>query len=141
MGMIQPNFGIHPSAMAVMALLQNRNIEPSWDGNRYTAEVNAAPWYNGREQGIVFYMRDSLWKRQINCVVYEHRNSDNICVLVFEAKTFNPPTLADIPDGVYKDKWDVTESFSYNQHLDAAEYINGRLNDFWIESMVDKPSQ
>lgn len=129
-----PNFGIGYQALAVMAYLNGRDgIEVSWNNGRYHADVKAAPWYNGRERGIVFYMRDPAFKHQLNIAVYEHRNSDSICALRWENTTFNPPILADIPEGVYQNKWDTAMDFSYGEASNMANWVYEQFSDFWKE--------
>lgn len=128
--LIDFTFNVHPSALAVAHLLNRHDgIESSWDKMRseYLARINTAPWYNGRERGLVFVLSDRSYACRKVCVavVYEHRNSDCVCILHWEAdhNYLNPPTLADIPEGTFKDKWDVAESFKYDEHHKAAQYI------------------
>lgn len=136
--MLNKNYGIGAQALAVQAYLNMFDgVEASWDKERkcYLAEPKVAPWYNGRERGIVVYMVDQQWQRQINIAIYEHRNTDQICALMFEAKTYgNPPTLADVPPGVYETKGDFTECWRYNEAYDAAEWVYEQLENFWVEA-------
>ena len=134
MTLVNPNFGIGAQALAVMAYFNEHDgIEPSWDNGRYCAEVNAAPWYNGRERGVVFYMRSENYKHQLNIAVYEHRNSDAICAVRWVGSTFNPPTLTDIPEGTYQNKWDTSKDFSYGQSHEMAHWLYEEFCDFWKE--------
>ena len=83
----------------------------------------------------MIYMTDARHRNQINIAVYEHRNSDSICALMWRQDTgINPPALATLPEGVFKDKWDVTESWSYYKAVDAAQWVVEQLNDFWKET-------
>lgn len=128
MALVDFTFNINHQALAVGHLLNGWDgIESSWDGNRYRARIETAPWYNGRERGLVMVLRDDAWKCKKVCVavVYEHRNSDSVCVVNWEAERgyLNPPTLEDTPDGVYKDKWDTSASFKYPGCQQAADYI------------------
>ena len=121
-------------AQAVLAYLrQGDGIEDSWskEYKEYQADPQVNRWHNGREQGYVVSMRSEGYVKQINIAFFEHRNSDSICVLVFEAMTINPPTLDNIPEGVYKDKYDLTKSFSYGQALEASDWIREQLVLFW----------
>ena len=135
--MIDHTMRIHPSARAVAALLDNHDgIEASWDdkNKHYRAVIEMAPWYNGRERGLVFVLRDDDWKirETVVAVVFEHRNSDKICVLHWEHEHnyLNPPTLDDVPKGIYKDKYDVSASFAHDEHEKAATYIYDLFNKF-----------
>lgn len=135
--MIDMNFGIHPMALCVAQLLAYRDgLECSWDDDDhfYRADITTAPWYNGRERGLVFSMRSPRFgKGQINIAVYEHRNSDEICLLQFHTPgLMNPPTLADVPDDVYVDKYDVSARFSHNQIVEAADWVYDQLSEFWV---------
>jgi hypothetical protein len=137
--MLNKNYGIGAAALAVQSYIESRDgIEPSWnkERGRYDAEPRVAPWYNGRERGIVIYMNNHNHTDQINIAIYEHRNSDNICALMWRQKTYiNPPCLATLPEDVFKDKWDVTESWSYYKAVDAASWVVEQLEEFWTESV------
>lgn len=124
------NFGIGAQAKAVHAILEARDgLEPSWneDCRRYMAYVQVAPWYNGRERGIVVYLREGL--EQLNIAVYEARSSDEICVLHWERYTgMNPPTLNDFPYDCFEgfeDRW------NYGQITEVAESVVEYLEAFW----------
>jgi hypothetical protein len=132
--LVDPNFDIGAQALAVMSYFNSHDgIEPSWENGRYRAEVKAAPWYNGRERGIVFYMRTASYKNQLNIAVYEHRNTDTICALRWQGNTFNPPTLADIPAGTYQDKWDTAKDFGYGQAQEMAQWLYNEFCNYWQE--------
>jgi hypothetical protein len=133
--MLNKNYGVCGAALAVQFYLDSCDgIESSWNSDlkRYDAEPKVAPWYNGRERGIVVYLTDRKDKEQINIAIYEHRNSDNICALMWVQKPdINPPCLATLPSGVLDNKWDVTKSWSYRDAVDAANWVAEQLNDFW----------
>lgn len=135
--MIDVNFGINHQAMAVMQYMRMfSGIESSWskENKAYMADVEVAPWYNGRERGVVFSLKDRSYRRQLNIAVFEHRNSDQICAVMFEAYTFNPPTLADVPAGVYESKGDVSKSFGFGRAADMAQWVYDQLEAFWVEA-------
>jgi hypothetical protein len=134
--LVHSNFGIGSQSLAVMCYLNEYDgIESSWclQNKKYLAQLEAAPWYNGRERGIVFYMRSADYANQLNIAVFEHRNSDSICALMWQGRTFNPPTLADVPEDVYKDKWDISHQMAYGEAAAMAQWIYNRCNDFWTE--------
>lgn len=130
------NFGINAQALAVMAYLGNRDgIESSWnkEASNYMAEVRAAPFYNGRERGIVFYMTNARGK-QLNIVVYEHRNTDQICAIRWEKNTYiNPPNLNDLGEDVFPTSHSYTESWKYGEAHLAADWIYEEFNNYWDE--------
>jgi len=133
--MIDVNFGINYQAMAVMQHMRNYSgIEPSWskENKAYMADVEVAPWYNGRERGVVFYMRSQDFSKQLNIAVFEHRNSDQIHALMFEGVTFNPPTLGDEPGGIYKSKYDTAKVIIAVRAGDMAQWVYEQLEAFWV---------
>lgn len=136
--MLNRNFGLNAQALAVKNYLESYpGIEVSWNTERqdYDADVRCATWYNGRERGIVVYMLNARREKQINIAVYEHRNSDQICVLKFEtAPTINPPMLADVPEGVFESSSDYTASFDYGRAGSAAEWVYDDLSKFWEDN-------
>lgn len=134
----QNNDGADQQSQAVLAYLRYGadGVEESYDAElrRYMAEPKVARWDNGREQGYVVFLKSKGYARQINVAFFEHRNSDSIHALVFEKTTFNAPTLADIPEGVYVDKWSTTFSVSVGEAYKMAEFITQALVDFWKAS-------
>jgi hypothetical protein len=135
---IVPNYGIHATALAVAALLENMLIGESWNAEtrQYDAELRSAPWYNGRERGIVFYMRDLQHTTQINIAVYEHRRSDHIEISLWYGKTFNPPTLQDYIGLAENGSPGESIMFAYNEHHRAMGWIFDQLTQFWKEHHV-----
>jgi len=134
--MLELNYGIGAQALAVQAYLEgNDGLEVSWsdEHKNFLANVQCAPWYNGRERGIVVYLRSMQADRQINFAVFEHRCSDQICVVMFEAITWNPPTIRDVPAEQYSEDYWVTKEFQWGHPADCADWIISRLTDFWID--------
>lgn len=130
--------GANSQAQAVLAYLRgNSGIECSWDreSGQYLAEPEVDRWHNGRERGYVVHMRGHMYNNQINIAFFEHRNSNAICAVMFEAFTMNPPTLADIPEGVYLDKSDTSYDVGYGEAAKMANWINQQLIDFWKKSV------
>lgn len=125
---------------AALAYLQwqiGDGIEESWSNefSRYLAEPRIARWENCREQGYVIVLRSYHYKKQLNIIFFEHRNSDNICAVEWEQLTINTPTIETAEFGnIYKDKYDVSHRVSYNQAYEMAEWIYNRLVDFWAET-------
>lgn len=131
-------FSPNHQADAVLAYLRyaiNDGIEGSWDQTRhdYLAEPEVVEWYNGRERGYVVFMKSRTMDRQINIAFYEHRGSDSICVLSFEALTFNPPTLANLPDGhpYVSSSSGLAGMFKVGEAMQAGDLIAQMLKDFW----------
>ena len=136
--MIESNFGINWQALAVLANLQSRDgLECSWDGSRCRARVESAPWYNGRERGVVFYMRHPSG-RQVNLAVFEHRVGDHICAAEWECLTLNPPTFNDLPEEFDGSDW--TMDWPHGSIVEAADWVYERLEAHWesCESISEK---
>lgn len=123
-------------AQAIRAMLDRQydGVESSWvEGQGYDARPYISEWHNGRENGYVITLSHWSARKHLAIVFYEHRNIDNICFLVWESDRsfFNPPTLDDIPEGVYTHTGDVTERFSYGEIGKAVNYAYDRMEEFW----------
>lgn len=113
--------GANYKAQAILAIIRGYREEIAEVANNpENVMVNVGRFENCREQGYVF----SLWyeyKFIKHYAVYEHRNSDNICVLISDKYTTNTPN-ADQMFG-NRGKYDVDKSFPYNGIIDAADFI------------------
>ena len=126
------NFGIGPQPTSVLAFLEARDgLECSWNGERYAARVQVAPWYNCRETGIVVYLHHIKSGRQINIAVFEHRVGDHICAAKWEGEiTVNPPVLDDLPEETYNEgSW--TKTWANGEVSEAADWVYEELEKFW----------
>jgi len=126
------NDGANWQAQSVLAYLRHFEeiiIDDSWDKEKeyYKAKIEVGRLENCREQGYIFSLRYGI--KQMNYAVYEHRNSDCICVDAFELYTINTPTLEDLCSFV-KDKWDHTKSFSFGQIMECGDWIWHEMEDF-----------
>lgn len=128
--------GANYQAKAVLAFLQRiADIEESWnkEEKRYEAEPKISRWENCREQGYVVSLRSKDYKRQLNIIFFEHRNSDSICAVKWEQVTINAPTIDTAEFGdVYKDKYDTSHSVGYGKVSEMADWIAKELKEFWI---------
>lgn len=126
------NDGADWQAQAVLAYLKGHKgyiLEGTWNSElgSYTSNLFVGRYENCREQGYIFSI---VYKdRQKNYAVYEHRNSDQLCVVVFEKLSLNTPTLKDVID-VMKDKYDVTNSFSCGNIASCGDYIIDDIHEF-----------
>lgn len=122
--------GADNQARAVLAYVSN-DIEESWDGHKYTAEIEVARWENCREQGYVLML--SVHQRQLNIIFFEHRNSDGIAAVKWEQRTLNAPTIesADFGVFVYTDKYDTSFSVSYGEVTKMAQWIDDEFIKFY----------
>jgi hypothetical protein len=89
---------------------------------------------NCREQGYIFSARYD--GKQRNYCVYEHRNSDELCVVVFDAATLNTPKAETVFNAMNGDKYNVTNAFEYGRITECGDYI---LDDMkkWIDGLVE----
>lgn len=117
----------------IVAILVRTNrdniLDASYDKNfhDYQATLNIGRLENCREQGYVFYVRCGI--DQLSIAVYEHRNTDSLCVLEKEMFTINTPTLDDMWMGK-KDKYDYDKDFKVGQWQECANWIVQRLKAF-----------
>ena len=67
------NDGANWQAQGVLAYLKSQHID-----------INVTRYDNCREQGYIFFKRVSKGRKtyQKNVTVYEHRNSDALCIVV-----------------------------------------------------------
>lgn len=125
------NDGANWQAMAVLACLRNHK-----DLNKdYKIEVGRLE--NHREQGYVFtllFNNHKHYRQIVHYAVYEHRNSDQIVVKRFHGSFLNTPTIDQIP---YKDKYDVTEWFSWGEITKVVEWLNDDFKLFMDDPFWD----
>jgi hypothetical protein len=131
--------GACAAAQSVLSYLQHMHIEQSWCPIRkiYLAQPLVARWENCREQGYVISMYDGeyLRKVQLNIAFYEHRNSDDIVAIVWEQITMNSPNIStiDTKGAVFKDKWDLSASYRYDESYKMADWIHKTMTEFWVK--------
>ena len=115
-------------AQAVLAYLRSYHhtaIEESWnsDKKRYDAEIYCGRYENCREQGYVFSLYYNGNVRHY--AVYEHRNSDDIIVLISTQHSINTPSIETMwkDKGENASKYDYDKEFSYDEIIDCGEWI------------------
>jgi hypothetical protein len=123
---------------AILSLVRlSDGIASSWseEQGEYLAYPTYAEYWNGREQGYVISLQNLGFPlEQINIAFFEHRNSDDICMIVWEEVTYNPPTAQDLIDNnpeYAADKYAVTKTFAWNQIAESAQWINNTLEEWW----------
>ena len=94
-------------------------------------EIQVTRYDNCREQGYIFFMRlyTESGIKQMNIAVYEHRNSDDLCIVSCDKTTFNAPLTQDIWENM-KDKWDTTANFDCGNILDCGSTIIDIFQEF-----------
>ena len=122
--------GANRQAKAVLAYI-TPDIEESWTGHEYTADITVARWENCREQGYVLSLINKE-RGQLNIAFFEHRNCDNIHAIKWEQNTLNSPTIDTAEFGdAYEDKWDTSYSTEYGEVVKMAEWIDTELGRFY----------
>lgn len=118
------------SVLAYMRVTKNNAIDKTWNKeyHRYDAEVNVGRYENCREQGYIFSVQYKSEQR--NYCVYEHRNSDQLCVVVFDALTTDTPKKELVWDAMGDSKWNFTKSFGFGEIVSCGDYIIEDMKEF-----------
>jgi len=140
------NDGANWQAQMVLAYVRayaTYAVEKSYDDKirEYRINIHVGRYENCREQGYVFSIDAISHSKYVqkNYAVYEHRNSDALCVLISTKKTFgNTPSInemwADKPKNT--SKYDVDKTFSCGNALACGEFIiddiRGTIED-WLK--------
>ncbi len=128
------NDGANWQAQCVLAFVRANKelaIESSWNNefHHYDAEILVGRYENCREQGYILSIRDKLGKTR-HYAIYEHRNSDDLCVVVFDKQTINTPTLNDVCEAMGDNKYNYTKSFPCGLIEDCGNYIIYDMKEF-----------
>lgn len=125
------------SVLAYLRVTKNDAIDKTWNKKflKYDASIEVSRYENCREQGYIFSVRYNKGKQRNYCV-YEHRNSDDLCVVVFDGVTINTPTLEMVCDAMKGSKWNYTKAFPCGQIMECGDYI---LDDVrkWIDKIIE----
>lgn len=129
--------GANFQAQCVLAILNSRHIEKSWNPTKevYEAQPSVGRWENCREQGYVISFRVGFRSPQMNIAFFEHRYSDFICAVEWEQDTINTPNIDTMETGnkVYKTKWDISKIAKCGEYDEMADWIMDRLEAFWVK--------
>lgn len=125
--------GANWQAQAVLAYLRvtkNDAINNTWNEvfHKYDASVEVGRYENCREQGYIFSVRYKGEQR--NYAVYEHRNSDQLCVVVFDGSTINTPTNDMLFEAMGDNKWNYTKAFAFGEIVSCGDYIIDDIKEF-----------
>lgn len=114
-------------------------LDASWnpDYHHYNATLDIGRLENCREQGYVVSMRLG-GHGQYNIAFFEHRNSDEICLLKNDMVTINTPTLDQMWSG-RESKWDVDNKFGWGQWDECRHHIVLELMNK-LDEWLDKPN-
>jgi len=125
------------SVLAYLRAMKENAIDDTWNKefHKYDASVEVGRYENFREQGYIFSVRYK--GKQRNYCVYEHRNSDDLCVVVFDGVTINTPTLKMVCRAMGDSKWNYTKAFPCGQITACGDYIFDDMKNF-INEMLNK---
>lgn len=122
--------GANWQAQCVLAYLRDlgssRVKHLTWDKEKHIGELRVGRCENCREQGYIFTFIYKF-KQLVHFWVYEHRNSDELCVVEFNGTYINTPTIDNIP---MKDKYDTTKEFSCGDVVSCGEWIVDRIYEY-----------
>lgn len=118
--------GANPQAQAVLALLKGYHeeiVDDTWNDkyHSYDATILVGRYENCREQGYIFTLRYNF-NQLLHIAVYEHRNSDRLCVKTFNGTFINTPRAEDVFKPT-EGKYDYDKSFKYGAILECTEWI------------------
>ena len=134
------NDGACPQAIAVLGLMK---AHADYILDRFDAELFVGRYENCREQGYVFTIRYKGLQR--NYAVYQHRNSDALCVLISNVYTIGAPQVDEMwaDKGENATKYDVDAQFGYAKVEDCANFIERDMLNFLKdnESLNEEPSE
>lgn len=133
------NDGACWQAQAVLAYLRSHEtnaIEETWNAQAkaYDLNIEVGRFENCREQGYVFsifianFESKDGGRHQRNWAVYEHRNSDDICVLISDTFTINTPSIDEMFCG--RDKWGTDETFNYDEIVPCGRLLINQMQAF-----------
>lgn len=132
--------GANWQAQCVLAYLRgigNSRVESiTWNKEKNRAEgmLSVGRCENCREQGYIFTLTYGA-KQLVHFWVYEHRNSDALCVIEFEGFFINTPTISNIP---IKDKYDITKDFACGDVVRCGEWIVERIKEYIGKEKIER---
>lgn len=143
------NDGANYKAQAVMCLLRNSACHVECDVHDdkiyddyediikpIDFRVEVGRYENCREQGYVFTLNCNYDNVAHYCV-FEHRNSDQVCVIRFKGSFINTPSNEDI----WKDresKYDTDADFEPDDIVQCCEWIKSDMSATCLEYLKEK---
>lgn len=142
------NDGANWQAQSVLAYLRSIKesiVEKTWSKSicRYDAEIYVGRYENCREQGYVFTI--SYKGKYKHYAVYEHRNSDNLIVLINEGLSMNTPSVDFMWEGHMDEngetsKWGYDKDFGFGEIIQCGDFIAEDMKSFIDEVIAKKNS-
>lgn len=142
------NDGANWQAQSVLGYLRSIKesiVDKTWSDSakRYEALIYVGRYENCREQGYVFTI--SYKSKYKHYAVYEHRNSDNLIVLINEGFSMNTPSVDFMWEGHMNEngettKWDYDKDFGFGEIIQCGDFIAEDMKSFIDEVIVKKNS-
>ena len=140
------NDGANWQAQSVLGYLRSIKesiVEKTWSDSarRYEALIYVGRYENCREQGYVFTI--SYMSEYKHYAVYEHRNCDNLVVLINDGFSMNTPSVdfmwAGHRDGNGKhQKWNYDKDFGFGEIIQCGDFISEDMKSFIDEVIAKK---
>lgn len=96
--------------------------------------VEVGRYENCREQGYTFSV--ICFAKAKNVSVFEHRNSDSLCLNVFDGLFINSPSIEAVWKGK-ESKYDVDYSFHYGEIVECGDKIISILKEFVEKEIIE----
>ena len=128
--------GANWQAVGVMAYLRSRTeyaMNTATHANVFS-QLTIGRYENCREQGYIVSCKVNGGQR--NWCFYEHRNTDRLCVVVFDCFSIDTPSKEKVWE-VMKDKYDVTKDFECGEILECGQYILEDIKEF-VDALLPK---
>lgn len=131
-------FDLNHQALAVLHYLAAYELTYPED---VLVDVKTAPWYNGRERGVVFSVGALLTGEYLHVAVFEHRNSDSLCALrwVNTSGYMNPPTIVSDGNRAYptdNKSNDIVFQVDPGEIGEMATWVRDQMQNYLDESIL-----
>lgn len=129
--------GANWQAQAVLACLRHEVKANLRDNGEDSPIVTVGRYENCREQGYVFTLTLNGCIPMMSYCVYEHRNSDTLCLQMFYSCCGDTPSVDTVFKGK-RNKWDIDERFEYGKTTECGEFISEDMVRRWEEFAKNK---
>lgn len=101
--------------------------------NDYIAKLRVGRYENCREQGYVFQISYEGTTKIKNFCVYQHKNSERICILVNDTYTINTPTW----EVMWENKDREDKDFQCGEIIECGKWLIDEMKKFVLECVKD----
>lgn len=140
------NDGANWQAQSVLCYLRSIKesiVTKTWSesARRYDAVIYVGRYENCREQGYVFTI--SYKGQYKHYAVYEHRNCDNLVVLINDGFSMNTPSVDfmwkwHIDENGETTKWGYGKDFDFGEIIQCGDFIAEDMKNFIDEVIAKK---